>query len=107
MQTLIMIGAEDLRGRGPSSSPFLHDAMDRESIINPSCLPYSSTSLNMPTDLNGKPFQLTFVRPAQMMLFANVVCHPPLGQATVVREDGAETKVCQAILLPLARTCGH
>lgn len=41
----------------------------------------------MPTDLNGKPFQLTFVRPAQMMLFANVVCYPPLGQPTVIRHD--------------------
>jgi len=35
-------------------------------------------------DLYGKPFQLKFVRPAQMLLFANAVCDPPLGQATVV-----------------------
>lgn len=35
-------------------------------------------------DLFGKPFQLKFVRPAQMLLFANAVCDPPLGQATVI-----------------------
>ena len=35
-------------------------------------------------DLYGKPFQLKFVRPAQMLLFANAVCDPPLGQATVI-----------------------
>ncbi|KAK4692530.1 hypothetical protein P7C71_g4698, partial [Lecanoromycetidae sp. Uapishka_2] len=35
-------------------------------------------------DLYGKPFQLKFVRPAQMLLFANAVCDPPLGQVTVV-----------------------
>lgn len=35
-------------------------------------------------DLYGKPFQLKFVRPAQMLFFANAVCDPPLGQATVV-----------------------
>ena len=35
-------------------------------------------------DLFGKPFQLKFVRPAQMVLFANAVCDPPLGQATVI-----------------------
>ena len=35
-------------------------------------------------DLYGKPFQLKFVRPGQMLLFANAICDPPLGQATVV-----------------------
>ncbi|CAD6578651.1 MAG: hypothetical protein ASARMPREDX12_008922 [Alectoria sarmentosa] len=35
-------------------------------------------------DLNGKPFQLKFVRAAQMQLFANAVCDPPLGSTTVV-----------------------
>ena len=35
-------------------------------------------------DLNGKPFQLKFVREAQMQLFANAVCDPPLGTTTVV-----------------------
>lgn len=35
-------------------------------------------------DLNGNPFQLGFVRPAQMMMFAKIICDPPLGQATVV-----------------------
>ena len=38
-------------------------------------------------DLDGKPFQLKFVRPAQMQLFARAVCDPPLGQATVVAPD--------------------
>lgn len=35
-------------------------------------------------DLNGKPFQLGFVRPAQMMMFAKIVSDPPLGQVTVI-----------------------
>ena len=35
-------------------------------------------------DLNGKPFQLKFVRVAQMQLFANAICDPPLGTTTVV-----------------------
>ena len=35
-------------------------------------------------DIFGKPFQLKFVRPAEMLLFANIVCDPPLGQSTVV-----------------------
>jgi len=36
------------------------------------------------TDLYGKPFQLKFVRPGQMLLFANILCDPPLGRATVI-----------------------
>ena len=36
------------------------------------------------TDLNGKRFQLTFLRPSTMLQFANVLCDPPLGQSTVV-----------------------
>ena len=35
-------------------------------------------------DLDGIPFQLKFVRAAQMQLFARAVCDPPLGQATVI-----------------------
>ena len=35
-------------------------------------------------DSNGKPFQLKFVRAAQMQLFANAICDPPLGSTTVV-----------------------
>lgn len=35
-------------------------------------------------DVYGKPFQLTFVRPGQMMLFSNIMCDPALGQATVI-----------------------
>lgn len=48
-------------------------------------------------DLDGKPFQLKFVRAAQMMMFANVVCDPPLGQATVIPYDRAtvRTPTCQ------------
>ena len=38
----------------------------------------------MVNDLDGKEFQLKFVRAAQMILFANIVCDPPLGQTTVV-----------------------
>ena len=35
-------------------------------------------------DLIGKTFQLKFVRPAQMRLFATAICDPPLGSTTVV-----------------------
>lgn len=35
-------------------------------------------------DSTEKTFQLKFVRAAQMRLFANVVCDPPLGSTTVV-----------------------
>ena len=35
-------------------------------------------------DSNGKTFKLKFVRAAQMQLFANAVCDPPLGSTTVV-----------------------
>ncbi|MCJ1353398.1 MAG: hypothetical protein MMC33_003384 [Icmadophila ericetorum] len=35
-------------------------------------------------DAYGKPFQLKFVRAAQMELFANIICDPPLGQSTVI-----------------------
>lgn len=38
-------------------------------------------------DIDNKPFQLKFVRPAQMMLFANVICDPPFGQITVISPD--------------------
>ncbi|MCJ1308883.1 hypothetical protein MMC25_002538 [Agyrium rufum] len=41
-------------------------------------------------DLNGKPFQLKFVRAAQMIQFANVVCDPPLGQCTVLPHGQSE-----------------
>ena len=34
--------------------------------------------------LKEKVFQLKFVREAQMQLFANAVCDPPLGSTTVV-----------------------
>ncbi|MCJ1471972.1 hypothetical protein MMC13_000616 [Lambiella insularis] len=44
----------------------------------------------MPTnDLNGLPFQLKFVRAAQMIMFASVICEPPLGQTTVISHDQA------------------
>ena len=45
------------------------------------------------TDLYGKPFQLKFVRPGQMLLFANAICDPPLGQATVV-PFGETVRIC-------------
>ena len=35
-------------------------------------------------DLNGKPSQIKFVRAAQMQLFTNAVCDPPLGSTTVI-----------------------
>lgn len=38
-------------------------------------------------DVYGKPFQLKFVRAAQMELFANIICNPPLGQSTVIPHD--------------------
>jgi len=40
--------------------------------------------LIMVNDLYGKPFQLRFIRPAEMLMFAKAVCDPPLGQATTV-----------------------
>lgn len=36
-------------------------------------------------DLRGKPSQLKFVRVAQMLLFSNALCDPPLGQTTVLK----------------------
>ena len=36
------------------------------------------------TDENSKPSQLKFLRPAHLMMFANVLCDPPLGQTTVI-----------------------
>ncbi|KAL9127597.1 MAG: hypothetical protein Q9217_003555 [Psora testacea] len=38
-------------------------------------------------DIFGKPSQLKFVRPADMLLFANAVCDPPLGQSTVIPHE--------------------
>src|SRR6266480_3526753 len=44
--------------------------------------------------------QINFVRPAQMSLFANVACWPPLGQVTFLKrkveetETGDRDKVC-------------
>ena len=38
-------------------------------------------------DLDGKPFQLKFVRTAQMNMFADILCEPPLGQTTVVAHN--------------------
>ena len=35
-------------------------------------------------DENPKPSQLKFLRPAHLMMFANVVCDPPLGHVTVM-----------------------
>ena len=43
-------------------------------------------------DLDGRPFQLKFVRAAQMMMFANVICDPPFGQVTVISPE--QTTVC-------------
>jgi len=57
-----------------------------------------SQSLSRPTDsnsqrlkaamvssnLDGGPFQLKFVRPAQMQLFARALCYPHLGQITSI-----------------------
>ncbi len=60
----------------------------------------------MPTDLNGKPFQLTFVRSSQMIMFANVLCEPPLGQSTVILAGQSEARQYLFItsnLLPLPK----
>lgn len=46
--------------------------------------PHYRSYIMVITDLLGKPFQLKFVRPPDMLLFANSICEPPLGQATVV-----------------------
>jgi len=52
------------------------------------------------SDLDGKPFQLKFVRAAQMMMFANVICDPPLGQATVIPYDQAFVRARHAKTAP-------
>ena len=49
--------------------------------------------MNNPTDLNGKKFQLTFLRPAQMIMFSIVSCNPALGQSTVVSTDSVRFTV--------------
>jgi len=36
------------------------------------------------SDLGSGPFQLKFVRPAQMQLFARALCYPHLGQITSI-----------------------
>ncbi|KAL8891553.1 MAG: hypothetical protein Q9215_001417 [Flavoplaca cf. flavocitrina] len=38
-------------------------------------------------ELSDKPSQLKFVRVAQMLLFSNALCDPPLGQTTIVKSD--------------------
>ena len=38
-------------------------------------------------ELNDRPSQLKFVRVAQMLLFSNALCDPPLGQTTIVKSD--------------------
>lgn len=49
-----------------------------------------------------RPSQIKFVRAAQMSLFANVTCWPPLGQVTFLKrrvegtETGAKDKVCHS-----------
>ncbi len=37
--------------------------------------------------IGGIPFQLKFVRAAQMLLFSNALCDPPLGQTTVINSN--------------------
>ena len=64
------------------------------------------SALNMVTkDLNGKPFQLTFVRSSQMMIFAKVICDPPLGQSTIVPHN--QDAVCLQHRIGISsRYCG-
>ena len=38
-------------------------------------------------ELSDKPSQLKFIRVAQMLLFSNALCDPPLGQTTIVKSD--------------------
>lgn len=52
--------------------------------ISPHTLSTAFFYIMVTTDLYGKPFQLKFVRPGQMLLFANILCDPPLGQTTVI-----------------------
>jgi hypothetical protein len=42
--------------------------------------------------LPGRPSQIRFKRPAQMELFAKVVCFPPLGQLTVLGRAQREVR---------------
>ena len=57
--------------------PSFYEDEDKE--INPPTFPEMVSSIEI-----GKPFQLQFVRKAQMMLFANVLCDPPLGDVISV-----------------------
>src|SRR5436190_23815652 len=44
--------------------------------------------------LEERSSQINFVRAAQMSLFANVVCWPPLGQVTFLKRKVEETETC-------------
>lgn len=42
--------------------------------------------------LPGRPSQIRFIRPAQMEIFAKLVCFPPLGQLTVIGRKQREVR---------------
>ena len=55
-----------------------------------------------------EPFKLKFIRPAEMLLFSNAICDPPLGQSTTI-PDGQKTvsyylKADQEQLLTMRRS---
>lgn len=59
----------------------------------------------MVDDLNEKPSQLKFIRPAEMLLFAKAICDPPLGQATTI-PSGQQT-VCPILELQIEPKAEH
>jgi hypothetical protein len=52
-----------------------------------------------------RPSQINFVRAAQMSLFANVMCWPPLEQVTFLKRkgEGTETNVKNKVCYPNIR----
>lgn len=53
--------------------------------------------------LPGRPSQIRFIRPAQMEIFAKLVCFPPLGQLTVIERGQREVRARKNRKVSLAK----
>jgi hypothetical protein len=65
------------------------------SIISGPCSPTAQSSGEGEPSIRQqeeRPSQINFVRAAQMSLFANVMCWPPLGQVTFLKRKGEATE---------------
>ncbi|KAL8820556.1 MAG: hypothetical protein Q9191_007492 [Dirinaria sp. TL-2023a] len=67
------------RQRESTSPPAEHKWQNNNNIID--------SGIGNDPRRDAPKFHLNFVRPAQMQLFARVLCHPPLGQALSVPSD--------------------